>query len=211
VRDLRLLAAHGEARCLPRDSILEVTPMGRRSLAVALTLALAPTLAHAGSTDSRIAEPFWKQKGCAHVHKSKKAYKVIRGLVRNTNPTVKTDRVDHWATCLATRAKAHRAHELARTHRKWRKQAPQVYRILLLRNYAWTLGWLASTRSCESGGNYSAVSSGGTYRGAYQFDYGTWAEVGGSGDPAAAHPWEQDYRAARLYSIAGSGRWPVCG
>jgi hypothetical protein len=65
--------------------------------------------------------------------------------------------------------------------------------------------------ACESGGDSAAVSSGGTYRGKYQFDYGTWESVGGSGDPAAAPEQEQDYRAALLYSRSGSSPWPVCG
>lgn len=70
---------------------------------------------------------------------------------------------------------------------------------------------LEAIASCESGGNPSAVSSGGTYRGKYQFSYSTWASVGGSGDPAAASVAEQDYRAALLYSRAGSSPWPICG
>ena len=45
----------------------------------------------------------------------------------------------------------------------------------------------------------------------YQFDYGTWAAMGGSGDPAAAPEAEQDMRAAMLYSSAGSSPWPICG
>lgn len=65
--------------------------------------------------------------------------------------------------------------------------------------------------SCESGGDATAVSADGTYRGKYQFDYGTWASVGGSGDPAAAPEAEQDYRAALLYTQAGSSPWPICG
>lgn len=65
--------------------------------------------------------------------------------------------------------------------------------------------------SCESGGDPTAVSSDGTYRGLYQFDYGTWESVGGSGDPAAASSAEQTYRAALLYSQSGSSPWPVCG
>ena len=47
--------------------------------------------------------------------------------------------------------------------------------------------------------------------GKYQFAYGTWEAVGGSGDPAAAPEAEQDYRAALLYAQAGSSPWPVCG
>jgi len=65
--------------------------------------------------------------------------------------------------------------------------------------------------ACESGGDPTAVSSDGSYRGKYQFDYGTWESVGGSGDPAAASVAEQDYRAALLYSRSGSSPWPVCG
>ena len=61
---------------------------------------------------------------------------------------------------------------------------------------------LDSIAACESGGDPTAVDSSGTYRGKYQFDTGTWASVGGSGDPAAAPEAEQDYRAALLYSAA---------
>ncbi len=70
-------------------------------------------------------------------------------------------------------------------------------------------GDLASIRACESGGNYSATN--GRYRGAYQFDQQTWESVGGSGDPAAASPGEQDARASQLRSQRGSNPWPNCG
>lgn len=70
---------------------------------------------------------------------------------------------------------------------------------------------LDAIASCESGGNPTAVSSDGSYRGKYQFSYETWAAVGGSGDPAAASEREQDYRAALLYAQSGSSPWPVCG
>ncbi len=73
------------------------------------------------------------------------------------------------------------------------------------------LSTLEAIAACESGGNPRAVSAGGTYRGLYQFDYGTWASVGGSGDPAAASPAEQTYRAALLYARSGPSPWPVCG
>lgn len=74
-----------------------------------------------------------------------------------------------------------------------------------------SMATLESIASCESGGDPAAVSSDGSYRGKYQFDFGTWESVGGSGDPAAAPEAEQDYRAALLYSRAGSSPWPVCG
>jgi hypothetical protein len=64
---------------------------------------------------------------------------------------------------------------------------------------------------CESGGDPSAVSADGTYRGKYQFDLGTWASVGGHGDPASAPESEQDRRAALLYERTGPSAWPNCG
>src|SRR6476646_5883158 len=74
-----------------------------------------------------------------------------------------------------------------------------------------SMATLESIASCESGGDPTAVSSDGSYRGKYQFDYGTWESMGGSGDPAAAPEAEQDYRAAQLYAQSGSSPWPVCG
>ena len=70
---------------------------------------------------------------------------------------------------------------------------------------------LEAIAACESGGNPGAIGGGGAYRGKYQFDYGTWASVGGSGDPAAAPEGEQDKRAAILMARSGSSPWPVCG
>ncbi len=65
--------------------------------------------------------------------------------------------------------------------------------------------------ACESGGNPRAIGGGGAYRGKYQFSYGTWASVGGNGDPARASEAEQDRRAAMLLTRSGAGHWPVCG
>jgi soluble lytic murein transglycosylase-like protein len=70
---------------------------------------------------------------------------------------------------------------------------------------------LEAIAACESGGDPGAIGGGGAYRGKYQFDYSTWASVGGSGDPAAASEAEQDMRAQMLYERAGSAPWPVCG
>ena len=70
---------------------------------------------------------------------------------------------------------------------------------------------LRAIAACESGGNPRAVSASGSFRGLFQFDYGTWASVGGHGDPAAAPAQEQYRRAAVLYARAGSSPWPVCG
>lgn len=71
-------------------------------------------------------------------------------------------------------------------------------------------GVLAAIRACESGGKYS-TNTGNGFFGAYQFTQSTWESVGGSGNPAAASPAEQDRRAAALYAQQGSSPWPVCG
>jgi Transglycosylase-like domain len=70
---------------------------------------------------------------------------------------------------------------------------------------------LETIAACESGGDPTAIGGGGLYRGKYQFTYGTWQSVGGSGDPAAAPEAEQDRRAALLLARDGVGHWPVCG
>ncbi len=73
-------------------------------------------------------------------------------------------------------------------------------------------GALSAIAQCESGGNATAVSPSGLYRGKYQFDPGTWSSLGGQGsDPAAASEAEQDRVAALLYSQQGASPWPVCG
>ena len=74
-----------------------------------------------------------------------------------------------------------------------------------------SMATLEAIASCESGGDPTAISSDGSYRGKYQFSFETWAAVGGSGDPAVASEAEQDYRAALLYAQSGSSPWPVCG
>lgn len=72
-------------------------------------------------------------------------------------------------------------------------------------------GVLEQIAQCESGGDPTAISDDGTYRGKYQFDRGTWRAIGGHGDPAKAPEAEQDRRAAALYAAQGSTPWPVCG
>lgn len=58
---------------------------------------------------------------------------------------------------------------------------------------------------CESGGNPTAVSPSGLYRGKYQFDPQTWAAMGGAGtDPAKASEAEQDRIAYLLYQQRGA-------
>ncbi|MEA2385186.1 MAG: resuscitation-promoting factor RpfB [Solirubrobacteraceae bacterium] len=63
---------------------------------------------------------------------------------------------------------------------------------------------------CESGGDTTAVSADGQYRGKYQFDRATWERLGGTGDPAKATEAEQDRLAAKLLAESGTSPWPVC-
>jgi peptidoglycan hydrolase-like protein with peptidoglycan-binding domain len=63
---------------------------------------------------------------------------------------------------------------------------------------------------CESGGDPTAVSASGTYRGKYQFSRATWRAMGGSGDPSKAPEAEQDRRAAALLEARGTAPWPNC-
>jgi len=63
---------------------------------------------------------------------------------------------------------------------------------------------------CESGGDATAVSADGRYRGKYQFSRATWRAMGGSGDPAEAPESEQDAMAAKLLAARGTSPWPNC-
>jgi hypothetical protein len=69
---------------------------------------------------------------------------------------------------------------------------------------------LVRIAECESGGNPTAVSPSGRYRGKYQFSMSTWTELGGEGDPAEAPEWLQDRIALKLYRRAGTSPWPNC-
>jgi hypothetical protein len=76
---------------------------------------------------------------------------------------------------------------------------------------AGTTSLLATIAQCESGGNPAAISSGGRYRGKYQFSIATWRALGGTGDPAKAPEAVQDQIAAKLLAAQGARAWPVCG
>ena len=77
--------------------------------------------------------------------------------------------------------------------------------------------FLACTRAHESdsSGGDQAVSSGGTYRGAYQFDRSTWDSAARLSnrpdlvgvDPAAAAPADQDLLALNLFHSRGAQPW----
>lgn len=113
--------------------------------------------------------------------------------------------VDRFRHVVRTIAADIRAEERALARKREREEEERFAELGV------SMATLESIASCESGGDPTAVSSDGSYRGKYQFDFGTWESVGGSGDPAAAPEDEQDYRAALLYAQSGSSPWPVCG
>jgi hypothetical protein len=115
--------------------------------------------------------------------------------------------VDRFHRVVKTIAADIRVEERAAEHRRQREREEAFAEL----PGGVSIATLESIASCESGGDPTAVSSDGTYRGKYQFDYGTWESMGGSGDPAAAPEAEQDYRAALLYATSGSSPWPICG
>jgi hypothetical protein len=123
---------------------------------------------------------------------------LLIGLVPLTSPSASLERTVHVSL--------KRIH--ARQRAAARRQRHEAFATL---PGGVSMETLDAIGACESGSDPTAVSADGTYRGKYQFDYGTWESVGGSGDPAAASEAEQDYRAALLYSRAGSSPWPVCG
>lgn len=73
--------------------------------------------------------------------------------------------------------------------------------------------WAKKTSDCESGGNPKAVSSGGTYRGAFQFMKDTWRSAPKSpgGDPIRYPYSTQAVVAVALMHREGTSPWPVCG
>jgi hypothetical protein len=120
----------------------------------------------------------------------------------------------HKPKALRTAKQAHWSDPaLRRALRKLRRRIRQVSRQLRAR--AQVAGGvraiLERIAACESHGNPRAIGGGGAFRGKYQFTYGTWATVGGKGDPAAASEAEQDRRAAILLRRTGGSAWPVCG
>jgi LysM repeat protein len=63
--------------------------------------------------------------------------------------------------------------------------------------------------ACESGGNW-AINTGNGFYGGLQFTLGSWAGVGGSGNPADASRDEQISRGQMLQARQGWGAWPAC-
>jgi hypothetical protein len=153
---------------------------------------------------------FGERKGCDHIHRSAVAYARIRALVRTPEAVVLKRRVHHYATCLATRAKAHRAHELARTYWQWRHRYTQLWKIRLAKMPAGWVQWARNITSCESGWNrYARDYATGSHVSYFQWALSTWYSAGGRGHPFNASWEHQAVLAIRWAQTAGTSQW-VC-
>jgi uncharacterized protein YabE (DUF348 family) len=132
------------------------------------------------------------------------------GVIRRVVETVFADGALDKRTVLSSTTVTAPVKRVVAIGTKARPAAPKQSARRASTGGADSLNWPALAR-CESGGNPRAVSSTGKYRGLYQFSFATWRGVGGSGDPAAASPDEQTYRAKLLYNRSGAGQWPHCG
>ena len=156
------------------------------------------------------AQPYWELRGCEHGHRSAVAYKQIRELVRHTNPTVRKQRVQHWATCLATKRKARAAHRKARAHWAWRHEYAQLWKIRLARLPASWVQWAKNITTCESRWDrYARDYLTGSHVSYFQWALSTWAAAGGTGHPFDASWEEQAVRAIKWAWKAGTSQW-VC-
>lgn len=135
--------------------------------------------------------------------------------LRNRANRLIAKRDRHRARVVSTPAQVQWSNRgLKRAIRKLRKRVVRVRSQLRARRAGLTPGVraiLERIAACESRGNPRAIGGGGSFRGKYQFTYGTWGAVGGKGDPAAASEAEQDRRAALLLKRSGTSPWPVCG
>jgi hypothetical protein len=188
------------------------------SLAVVLTLggfhAASGPVSHVGQITEPAAASAAKGKGdgCRQMLRRAAFHRIARRVFSGTDRATEGERraLNRAIRCQRfpdSRAnlREHRARYRHGHHRAnyWRWQAEAIV--------PWLRGVLERIAACESGGDPKAIGGGGLYRGKYQFDLGTWASVGGSGDPAAASEFEQDVRAAALYRSRGAQPWPVCG
>lgn len=171
-------------------------------LAVVLAAASLPSVAHARHPD-----PYGCEKTYTRAHFHAAAHSTYRTAFPSDRKLRTLARVVRCQRRVASRSIVRR--HLRRYRAAWAERF--YFEHAWAAVPAWLKSKLASIASCESGGDPGAVSNGGKYRGKYQFDYGTWGEVGGHGDPADAPELEQDVRAAWLYLKAGWRRWPVCG
>ena len=152
-----------------------------------------------------VERPADRFKRSIEVHRLERRFASLRGQASELGARPRRD--PSRSTASSTAELRERIERLERVVRRAKREAAEPEFGSVAGVSQATLDAIAA---CESGGDPSAVNPAGYY-GKYQFDTGTWAAVGGSGNPAQASEAEQDYRAALLYSRAGASPWPVCG
>lgn len=190
-----------------------------RLLTVTLALVVGATgVAVAGPSPDPSPTTYWQIRGCSHHHLEKKASNEITERLKSglVLTRARWKQVWHFTVCVKYRSSHLRLRKQVKRQMSWRRSHGYELRsmrfALLVRTIpSWGMDHLNSIAWCESRNNPRAVGGGGAYRGLYQFSFSTWRVVGGFGDPAAAPPSEQTWRAWKLLSQYGSGHWPVCG
>jgi hypothetical protein len=168
-----------------------------RTLLVAVLLLAVPNAAEAAPPPT-----------CSRLYSQAEFATYARAVFNHRDTTSKAahHRLDRMRRCQHSLEARRNALRLMRRLREARDE-----RVNRRQHYLGLQAKLEAIAWCESKGNPRAIGGGGAYRGKYQFSFGTWASVGGNGDPAAASEREQDYRAALLLRRDGAGHWPVCG
>jgi soluble lytic murein transglycosylase-like protein len=214
-------------------SVLQEDKLIACACAMLLGLAATPAAAAPDSTSRGQGErqvrlavlerPSERLERAIEVQRARAAYRDARDAARDAGAELERNLLaEHRPTSEELREAAERLDETARRLREREREREAAAEavsgtvvddaaIASPESYGVSTATLEAIAACESGGDPTAVSADGTYRGKYQFDYATWASVGGAGDPAAAPEAEQDMRAAMLYAQAGSSPWPVCG
>jgi len=91
-------------------------------------------------------------------------------------------------------------------HEGTKEKITMVGSRVLFNDHEFGINW-DGLAFCESTNNPKAVDPTGSWYGMFQFDFPTWASVGGSGNPADAPATEQLMRAKLLYQSRGLEPW----
>jgi hypothetical protein len=176
------------------------------------TVALAASALAAPAPPAASVQPYWQEKGCHQHYRSAVAYRRIRQTLRTTWPLPNGARakIGRWSTCLASRQKAHHAHQRARGWHRWRRSYGPSWAIRFHSLPAYAQQWAVSTGGCESG-NDPTTNTGNGYYGSMQWTMHTWYSAGGDRPPTSAsreHRWVLSWN---WHVGHPSGQWPVCG
>ena len=210
----------GVSLCAAKDVIMRPTTTTALALAgTALALPAGVALAETNDdppspAESALAAPFAGHLTMTAQMRAERRKVLVERLtprvIRTERKTARIKGVDFSERARERRLRGSSPAELRDELGKSRRELRRAERAPATASGAAAPPHLEAIAACESGGDYSANTGNGFY-GAFQFTQETWASVGGTGNPAAASPAEQNKRAAMLYAQQGSSPWPVCG